>query len=67
MSSVEIREHLLGLALERREAEAIGLDCDAAYMADLEAEVAEWRAAYVAAAVTEIAILRGELFGRDLG
>jgi hypothetical protein len=67
MSSAEIRERLLELARERLEAEGTGLDRDAAYMADLDDEVAACRAAYVGAAVTEIAVLRGELFGRDAG
>jgi hypothetical protein len=67
MSSTEIRERLLELARERLEAEAAGLDRDTAYMADLDDEVAACRAAYVGAAVTEIAALRGELFGRDVG
>jgi hypothetical protein len=37
------------------------------YMADLEDEVAACRAVYVGAAVTDIAVLRGELFGRNVG
>ena len=67
MSSAEIRERLLELARERLDAEAVGLGCDAAYMADLDEEVSAWRVAYVGAAVTEIAMLRGELFGRAAG
>ena len=67
MSSAEIRERLQELTLELVAAEAAGLDRDPAYMADLEDEVAACRAAYVGAAVTDIAVLRGELFGRDVG
>jgi hypothetical protein len=67
MLSAEIRMRLQQLAVERLEAEASGLDRDTAYMADLEEEVANCRAAFVGAAVTEIATLRGELFGRDQG
>ena len=67
MSSIEIRVHLLDLALERLTAERMGLTSDRHYMADLEDEIAAYRAAYVGAAVTEIAVLRGELFGRELG
>jgi hypothetical protein len=67
MSSTAIRVHLLDLALERVTAERMGLSADPHYMADLEGEIAAYRAASVGAAVTEIAILRGELFGRDLG
>jgi hypothetical protein len=38
-----------------------------AYMADLEEEIATLRNVYVGAAVTEIASLRGELFGPQEG
>lgn len=67
MSTTEIRKHLLGLAEERREAERVGLSADRAYMAGLDEEIATYRAAFVGAAVTEIAVLRGELFGREFG
>jgi hypothetical protein len=67
MSPVEIRARLLELARERVAAEEAGLTADPAYMADLEAEVLEFRAALVGAVVTEIATFRGELFGRNLG
>jgi len=67
MSSAEIRARLVQLAEERLQAREVGLDRDPAYIADLEDEVAECRAAYTCAAVTEIAILRGELLGRDVG
>jgi len=48
-------------------AEAAGLTTDPADVADLESEVLEYRLALVGAVVTEIATLRGELFGRDVG
>lgn len=67
MPSSEIRARLLELAQERLDAEGHGLHRDAAYMADLEDEVASCRRAYLTAAVTEIAVLRGELFGRGAG
>ena len=67
MSSEEIRDRLLQLALERLEAESVGLHRDPGYMADLDDEVTTCRAAYVGAVVTDIAVLRGELFGRDAG
>ena len=63
----EIRAQLDRLHLERFEAEAIGLNRCEAYMADLEDEIAECRAAYLGAAVTEIAVARAELFGRLVG
>ena len=63
----EIRARLDRLHLERFEAEAIGLNRCEAYMADLEDEIAQCRAAYLGAAVTEIAVARAELFGRLVG
>lgn len=67
MSTTEIRAHLSDLTRERHVAELAGLNGDEAYMADLEEEIQTYRAALVAAAVTEIAVLRGQLFGRDVG
>jgi hypothetical protein len=67
MYTSEIRAQLDRLHQERLEAEAAGLTRCAAYMADLEEEIAECRAAYVGAAVTEIASFRAELFGRLVG
>ena len=45
----------------------IGLSADGAYMADLDEEITACRAAYVGAAVTEIAVMRGELSGALAG
>jgi hypothetical protein len=67
MSPAEIRAHLLELAQERNEAERVGLSANEAYMADLDEEIVAYRHALVGAAVTEIAVLRGELFGREFG
>jgi len=59
--------HLQQLEAERALALIEGLGNSAAYMADLDDEIAATRHAYVAAAVTEIAVLRAELSGRLLG
>jgi hypothetical protein len=67
MSASEIRTHLLELAQERIEAERAGLSANAAYMADLEDEIDTYRRALIGAHVTEIAVRRGELFGREYG
>ncbi|MEA2320164.1 MAG: hypothetical protein QOD81_14, partial [Solirubrobacteraceae bacterium] len=64
---VEIRARLIALANERFAAEEAGLTADRAYMADLESEVLEYRRALVGAIVTEIAVSRGELVGRNFG
>ncbi len=67
MSSSEIRARLMELAEERVQAEYMGLSADGAYMADLEEEILTHRAALVGAAVTELAVLYGLLYGRNLG
>jgi hypothetical protein len=67
MSAIEMQTHLQDLRVERELALIEGLGNSAAYMADLEDEIAETRHAYVTAAVTEIAVLRAELSGPLLG
>jgi hypothetical protein len=67
MSSSEIRARLIELAHERVAAEHAGLGGNRAYMTDLEDEIATYRLALTGAAVTEIAVLRGALFGRQFG
>jgi hypothetical protein len=64
---IELHVRLKELLAERILASSEGLAAHSAYMADLEHEIAEVRAAYVGAAVTEIAVLRGVLFGRQVG
>jgi hypothetical protein len=67
MNTTELRATLNRLQAERIEAEAVGLGTNEAYMSDLEDEISYTRAAFVGAAVTEIAIARGELSGRLFG
>ena len=67
MLSSEIRARLIELAHERVAAERAGLGSTRSYMADLECEIGAYRLALVGAAVTDIAVLRGELFGRQFG
>jgi hypothetical protein len=67
MSAIEMQTHLQQLEAERALALMEGLGDSAAYMADLDDEIAATRNAYVAAAVTEIAVLRAELSGPLLG
>jgi hypothetical protein len=67
MNTTELRATLNRLQAERIEAEAVGLGTNEAYMADLEDEISYTRAAFVGAAVTDIAIARGELSGRLFG
>ena len=67
MPAFELQIRLRELQAEHLFASSEGLAADTAYMADLEDEIAEVSDAYVAAAVTEIAMLRGELFGPQVG
>ena len=67
MSSTEIRARLRELTHERVAADRAGLTGNQAYMTDLEDEISAYRRALVGAAVTEIAVMRGELFGREFG
>jgi hypothetical protein len=66
-SAADVRSDLQLLYVERALAEAHGLTRDAAYMADLEDDIASHRSAYVGAAVTEIASLRAALSGPLVG
>ena len=63
-TAADVRERLQLLFAERALATVEGLADNTHYMADLEDEIAATRAAYVGAAVTEIATLRAELSGR---
>jgi hypothetical protein len=63
----EIAERLRLLYVERALAECEGLSDNRAYMDDLEDEISGCRDAYVGAAVTEIAALRGALGARNCG
>ena len=67
MPASELHIRLKELRAERLLASSEGLAANTAYMADLEDEIAEVSDAYVGAAVTEIAVLRGELFGPLVG
>ena len=67
MSASQIRARLIDLARERLAAERAGLGGNRAYMADLENEIVTCRLALIGADVTELAVLRGELFGRQFG
>lgn len=67
ITALELRSHVIQLDAERALARESGLGGVAAYMADLEEELDHRRHLYVAAAVTEIATLRAELFGPQVG
>jgi hypothetical protein len=67
MSAIEMQIHLQELRVERALAATEGLAGDPAYMADLEDEIVAARRAYVGAAITEIATLRAQLSGPQVG
>jgi hypothetical protein len=67
LTATDVKRHLDLLNEERELAVEIGLAADGAYMADLEDEIVACRAAYVGAAVTEIASMRAELSGALAG
>jgi hypothetical protein len=67
MSAIEMQRHLQDLRAERARASIDGLEDNVAYTTDLDEEIAAAQHAYVGAAVTEIATLRGELCGRQKG
>jgi hypothetical protein len=67
MSAIEMQTQLQELQAERALASLEGLALQNSYMADLDEEIAAVRHAYVGAAVTEIATLRAQLSGPQLG
>jgi hypothetical protein len=67
MTAHDMRLHLVGLMAERLEATEANLDANALYMRELEDDLVAARQAYIGLAVTEIATLRGELSGRQVG
>ena len=62
-TATDARERLHLLFEERRLALQTSLAADPHYMADLDDEITTCRAAWVGAALTEIATLRGQLNG----
>jgi hypothetical protein len=67
MSAHDLHLQLRRLGAERVDAVEAGLGDNALYMDELEHDLAEARAAYVGLAVTEIASLRGQLSGPQVG
>ena len=67
VSALEVLRYLEGLQEERAIAAHTDLGQDARYTADLEEEITATQHAFIGVAVTEIATLRGELFGRHAG
>ena len=66
-SAVDIKARISDLEAERAAAQLAGLEQNPLFMDDLSGEIAATKAAYVGAAVTEIATLRAELSGPLVG
>ena len=67
VTATEARDHVAELEAERALAEVTGVAEIRSYISDLEEELGIWRELYVITAVTEIATLRGELSGVQVG
>jgi hypothetical protein len=67
MTATDARNQLQRLQAERLDAVEAGLGGNALYMDDLQNDIAASRALYVGLAVTEIAVLRRQLSGRQVG
>ena len=67
VSAATARAHVAQLEAERALAQDTGVASIDAYRDDLEWELDAWREVYVISAVTELAVLRGELDGRTYG
>ena len=67
MDAPDMRVYLGQLMAERLEATEAGLAENLVYMSELEDDLTAARDAYVGLAVTEIAMLRGQLSGRQVG
>lgn len=67
VSAAKARYRLNVLLEERSTALRTPLAANRIYMDSLEADIAASQAAFVGAAVTELAVLRAEVFGRQYG
>jgi hypothetical protein len=67
MTATDARTKLHRLEAERLDALEAGLRDNALYMDDLHSDIAASHALYVGLAVTEIATLRGQLSGPQVG
>jgi len=67
MSAHDLHNQLTELHAERALAQETGVARIGSYMDDLERDIAVSHAAFVGAAVTELATFRGELSGRNFG
>jgi hypothetical protein len=67
MTATDARNRLQRLQAERLDAVEAGLGSNALYMTDLQNDIVASQVAYVSLAVTEIATLRAQLGGPQVG
>jgi hypothetical protein len=67
MTATDARTRLQRLQAERLDAVEAGLGSNALYMTDLQNDIAASQVAYVSLGVTEIATLRAQLGGPQVG
>lgn len=67
MTATDARTRLQRLQAERLDAVEAGLGSNALYMTDLQNDIDASQVAYVSLAVTEIATLRAQLSGPQVG
>ena len=67
LPAVEVRDRLIELEIEHALTRGTPLADIPSYMADLDEEIETTRELYVTSAVVEIATLRAELFGAQVG
>jgi hypothetical protein len=67
MTAVDARSHLSRLQAERLDAVEAGLGGNSVYMTDLHDDIAAARATFIGLAMTEVATLRAELGGAQVG
>jgi hypothetical protein len=67
MTAVDARSQLSRLQAERRNAVEAGMGGNSVYMTDLGDDIAAARAKFIGLAMTEVATLRAELGGAQVG
>ena len=67
LSAADARDNVSKLEAERAIADLTGVAEIESYMRDLEEELELWRDLYTTLAVTEIAVLRAQLYGPQTG
>ena len=67
LTATDARRELMRLTAERLDAREIGQDLDRSYLTELDCEIDDCRLTYGLLALTEIASLRAELFGPQVG